>query len=215
MTARCRPSRRRECKATHSNARGSRASATCQPLSSFSGAARLAFRGRLQAQLQELERRAQPKETKRQFVDEVSGLVYSSTDNEARLADLQSGKQYKAWKSIREKLLELQANPPARPGGGVGSISRGAVPCRDERERGGSSDWDRNHPDWDRHDRYRDDRYRDDKYRDDRYRDDRYRNDDRPRYDPYRRERDVDRRGDWDRRADWVRRSVRDYRERR
>jgi len=64
------------------------------------------------SRLQELERRAVPKEAKKQYVDEVSGLVYSSTDNEARIADLQAGRQYQAWKAIRERLLELKAAPP-------------------------------------------------------------------------------------------------------
>ena len=77
--------------------------------------------------LADLERRAVPKEVKRQYVDEVSGLVYSSTDNEARIADLQAGRQYQAWKRIRERLLELKANPPPRRGG----------------ERGGDRDRDR------------------------------------------------------------------------
>ena len=126
----------------------------------------------LQIQLQDLEKRAAPRDQKRQYVDEVSGLVYSSTDNEARIADLQAGKQYKGWKAIREKLLEMQASPP---------------PPR----AGGSS----------RDDRRRDDRY-DDRRRDDRYDDRRYddrrgggrehdRRDDHRRYDD-RRDRDRD-----------------------
>ena len=44
----------------------------------------------LNMRLAELERRAVPREVKRQYVDDVSGLVYSSTDNEARIADLLS-----------------------------------------------------------------------------------------------------------------------------
>ena len=85
----------------------------------------------LNARLAELERRAVPKEAKRQFVDEVSGLVYSSTDNEARIADLQAGRQYQAWKAIRERLLQLRANPPPGRRGG----RRGGDDRRDERRR--------------------------------------------------------------------------------
>jgi len=68
----------------------------------------------MQIQLQAIETKAMPLAQKKQYVDEVSGLVYSSTDNEARIADLQSGRQYKAWKAIREKLLELKACPRTR-----------------------------------------------------------------------------------------------------
>ena len=57
---------------------------------------------------QEVERRAMPRDQKRQYVDDVSGLVYSSTDSEARIADLQAGKQYKGWRAIRDKLVELE-----------------------------------------------------------------------------------------------------------
>ena len=53
---------------------------------------------------------------------QVSGLVYSSTDNEQRISDLQSGKMYQAWKMMREKLLELKAkNLPELGVGGYGS----------------------------------------------------------------------------------------------
>jgi len=146
----------------------------------------------LQLQLQELERRAQPREMKRQYVDEVSGLVYSSTDNEARIADLQAGKQYKAWKAIREKLLELRANPPPTRGGGASRDERDRV--RDERDKGSSSREgygrrERDNYDRPRHDDRRDDRYHHGDRRDDRYYD---RRDDR-------RERDYDRRGGGDR----------------
>ena len=47
--------------------------------------------GGMALRLTELERRAMPRESKKQYVDDVSGLVYSSTDNEARIADLQAG----------------------------------------------------------------------------------------------------------------------------
>jgi hypothetical protein len=91
----------------------------------------------LMVRLQEFERRASSRDQKKQYVDEVSGLVYSSTDNEARIADLQAGRQYKAWKAIRERLLEMRANPPPpRAGGGGGG--RG-----DERERERERDYDR------------------------------------------------------------------------
>lgn len=75
----------------------------------------------LQMQMQEVERKGTPAH-KKQFVDDISGLVYASTDNEARLDDLRSGKQYKGWKLMRDKLAELrQKNPPAA--GGAGSSS--------------------------------------------------------------------------------------------
>mmetsp|Transcript_14847 Transcript_14847/g.35229 ORF Transcript_14847/g.35229 Transcript_14847/m.35229 type:complete len:359 (+) Transcript_14847:41-1117(+) len=76
----------------------------------------------LQLHLTELEKKAVPVPVKKQYVDEVSGLVYSSTDNEQRISDLQSGKMYQAWKMMREKLLELKAkNLPELGGGGYGS----------------------------------------------------------------------------------------------
>jgi len=156
----------------------------------------------LQLHLQNLEARALPKEAKRQFVDAVSGLVYSSTDNEARIADLQSGRQYKAWKTIREKLIELkEKNPPSK--GGAASSSRPAETSDrkggDDRgsERAGDRGSDRER-DRDR-DRDRDnDRDRDRRDRDNDRRD-------RRDYD----KRDYDRR-DYDRR-DYDRRDRRDY----
>ena len=101
----------------------------------------------LQLHLNELEKKAVPVPVKKQYVDEVplsslctvsghsphpscilsvpsqvSGLVYSSTDNEQRISDLQSGKMYQAWKMMREKLLELKAkNLPELGVGGYGS----------------------------------------------------------------------------------------------
>ena len=69
----------------------------------------------LQLQLQDIDNKVAPVAQKKQYVDEISGLVYSSTDNEGRIADLQSGKHYRAWKEIREKLIELRSkNPPRR-----------------------------------------------------------------------------------------------------
>ena len=61
-----------------------------------------------------LEKKALPPGYKKQFVDDVSGLVYSSTDSEARFADLQKGKQYQAWAAIRAKLTEMREKPPPR-----------------------------------------------------------------------------------------------------
>lgn len=135
----------------------------------------------IQLQWQEVERKATgPLAQKKQYVDEVSGLVYSSTDNEARIADLQSGRQYKGWKAIRDKLAELRARP--LPPAGAASSS-GAPPVRKDR------------PD---DDRRPDDRRPDDRRYDDRRPDDR-RPDDRRylerRYDDRRRD---DRRRDYD-----------------
>ena len=76
----------------------------------------------LALQMQEVEKKAVPVEAKRQYVDEVSGLVYSNTDNEERILELQSGKQYKAWKQIRETLIALNSRGDL-PGGRGGSSS--------------------------------------------------------------------------------------------
>jgi hypothetical protein len=140
----------------------------------------------LRFKYEDVKRRAGKKlrsEDKRQFVDEVSGLVYSSTDNEARIADLQAGKQYKGWLAIRQNLAELRkANPPRRSGGG-GDRGRDSDPRDRDRDR--ARDYDR------RDDRGRDDRGRDyghdDRRRDDRGRD--YGYDDRRRDDRYDRDR--------------------------
>jgi hypothetical protein len=128
----------------------------------------------MQIRLTELERRAQGREPKKQYVDDVSGLVYSSTDNEARIADLQAGRQYKAWKAIREKLIELRANPPpgvrdrrASAGGGYGG-DRDRERERDGRDgrgyddrRGGYDDRRGGYDDRRRRDDYDDRRYDD------------------------------------------------------
>ena len=45
-------------------------------------------------------RQATPPNEKQQFVCDVSGLIYASTDNEARIRDLQSGRQYIGWKKV-------------------------------------------------------------------------------------------------------------------
>ena len=78
---------------------------------------------------QEVERRAMPRDQKRQYVDDVSGLVYSSTDSEARIADLQAGKQYKGWRAIRDKLVELEER------GFAEHSRRGSAPRDWDRER--------------------------------------------------------------------------------
>ena len=106
----------------------------------------------LQLHLEELEKKAAEKAApKKQFVDEVSGLVYSSTDNEQRIADLQSGKMYQAWKQMRETLIELRSkNLPELGVEGYG-VKGGARPTA--APRGGSS-YDRG----DRGDRYDRDR---------------------------------------------------------
>ena len=101
----------------------------------------------INGRLSDLQRRAQPRETKQQYVDEVSGLVYSSTDNEARIADLQAGRQYQAWKQIREKLMELRANPPPRRGGGGGGGGGGGTSLRDRYDAGGYGREDRHRGD--------------------------------------------------------------------
>lgn len=179
----------------------------------------------MQLQLQAIEQRATPAAPKKQYVDEVSGLVYSSTDNEARIADLQSGRQYKAWKAIRDCLEALKAQNPPRAGsknreatGGSSAGGAGAGPRDDERERRGD---DRGRERDRRDDRRGDDRRdRDDHRRgDDRRGDDRRDRDDHRRGDD-RRDRDYDRRDrdrDYDRkdrgydRRDYDRRD-RDYR---
>jgi len=67
----------------------------------------------LRVQKDDIERAAAPANEKRQFVCEVSGLIYSSTDNEARIRDLQAGRSYQGWKQIRDRLVQLRAmNPP-------------------------------------------------------------------------------------------------------
>ena len=82
----------------------------------------------LALQMQEVEKKAVPVEAKRQYVDEVSGLVYSNTDNEERILELQSGKQYKAWKQIRETLIALRARGDL-PGGRGGSPAAAEPSC--------------------------------------------------------------------------------------
>ena len=134
----------------------------------------------LQLHLQELEKKAAEKAApKKQFVDEISGLVYSSTDNEQRIADLQSGKMYQAWKQMRETLIELKSrNLPELGVGGYG-VKGGARPSAARPSDRGGSSYDR---DRDReYDRRRDDR---DDYRG---RDSRY----DERYDRDRRDRDY------------------------
>jgi len=163
----------------------------------------------MQLQLQAIEQKAQPVQPKKQFVDEISGLVYSSTDNEARIADLQSGRQYKAWKAIRERLAALKEHNPPR---------KGARPDRDsgrERERsagreGERGSWERRRDDRDRRDSDR--RSDRDRERDRRSYDRDQRSHERDRRDYDRDRRSYDRR-DYDRRDDRYR--DRDYRDRR
>ena len=132
--------------------------------------------------MSELERKATPRENKKQYVDDVSGLTYASTDNEARIADLQAGKQYKAWKAIREKLIELRANPPpgvrdrrTSSGGGGMYGGGGGDRGRDDRRggyddrRGGYDDRRGGYDDRRRRDDYGDRRYDDRRYDDRRY----------------------------------------------
>ena len=69
-----------------------------------------------QQRLTELEKKIKPQNVKKHFVCTVSGLVYSSTDNEDRMAELQSGRQYRGWKQIRDKLEELKRRDPPSPG---------------------------------------------------------------------------------------------------
>lgn len=113
-----------------------------------------------------LEKKALPPGYKKQFVDDVSGLVYSSTDSEARFADLQKGKQYQAWAAIRAKLTEMREKPPpprrrdardrdrdrddGRGGGYRGGVGYGGGRDRhddyDSRRGGGRDDYDRGPP---------------------------------------------------------------------
>ena len=135
----------------------------------------------LQLHLNEVEKKAVPVAVKKQYVDEVSGLVYSSTDNEQRISDLQSGKMYQAWKMMREKLIELKAkNLPELGVGGYGSLGgakpkSGASSSERDRERPSERDRERDREhgysdrrDYDRHDDRGYDRHRDDRNRRDR-----------------------------------------------
>jgi len=45
---------------------------------------------------------------RRDFVCPVSGVIYSSGDQETQMR-VEEGRQYRAWKEIRDKLIELQA----------------------------------------------------------------------------------------------------------
>merc|ERR1712086_425765 len=68
----------------------------------------------LRVQKDDIERAAAPPNEKQQFVCEVSGLIYSSTDNDARIRDLQSGRQFLGWKKIRDYCVKLRAQNPQR-----------------------------------------------------------------------------------------------------
>ncbi|KAG8461657.1 hypothetical protein KFE25_001275 [Diacronema lutheri] len=89
--------------------------------------------GARKAELQEAAevRRAQSA-ARRQVVCAVSGLIYAANDSDARIAELQSGRQYRGWKAMRERLQQLRAQAP-RPG--APRFSRRAGFSRVERER--------------------------------------------------------------------------------
>jgi hypothetical protein len=110
----------------------------------------------LQMQMQEVERKATPPH-KKQFVDDISGLVYASTDNEARLDDLRSGKLYKGWKAIRDKLAELREQNPPAAGGAGSSSGKGRV--EEDRRRSTDRRFDDRRPDDRRGDDRRNDRW--------------------------------------------------------
>jgi hypothetical protein len=129
---------------------------------------------------------------KQQFVCEVSGLIYSSTDNDQRIRDLQSGRQYLGWKKIRDHLVKLKGKNPKRgiPGYAESKASgdddervdkprerdleeRDRDRERDRYDRGDRRDRRDRYDDRDRRNRYDDrDRRRDDR-RDERRSDDR------------------------------------------
>ena len=47
-------------------------------------------------------------------VAQVSGNFMCNTDNETRLKNHYSGKMYRGWKMVRDKLAELKAKNPPR-----------------------------------------------------------------------------------------------------
>jgi len=119
----------------------------------------------------DLVRSAAPPNEKQQFVCETSGLIYSSTDNDARIRDLQSGRQFIGWKKIRDHLVKLRAmNPPRgergyarskinadREANGEKVEDSGREKGRDRSRDRGDRDRDRDR-DRERHDRGRDSR---------------------------------------------------------
>lgn len=119
--------------------------------------------GTLETKRADLVRSSSDPKQKQQFVCEVSGLIYSSTDNEQRIRDLQTGRQYIGWKKIRDHLVKLKAQnpPPGIPGYGRKSAAGGEGSEAKDRDR----DRDRDHDS--RRDSRRDDYRRDDR-RDDR-----------------------------------------------
>jgi len=144
----------------------------------------------------DLVRQSAPPNEKQQFVCEVSGLIYSSTDNDARIRDLQSGRQFLGWKKIRDYCVKLRAQNPQRgvpgyarskhgdsggDGGQGGKRDDGGRDRERDRDRDRHDDRPRDHrrDDRDRRDRYDNDRKRDDRRSDDRGRDDRSHRDDR------------------------------------
>lgn len=69
---------------------------------------------------------------RKQCVCPVSGLIHAANDSEARLAELQSGRQYRGWKAMRDRLAELKQLAPKR---GAPEFSRKLGFGRVERER--------------------------------------------------------------------------------
>jgi hypothetical protein len=92
----------------------------------------------LQARATEIEAQADAKKllasTRRQCVCPVSGLIYAANDSDARKLELQAGRQYRAWKAIRDRLAELRDAQPPR---GDPQFSRRLGFSRVERERNG------------------------------------------------------------------------------
>lgn len=96
------------------------------------------------------ELRKQDFAAKRQVVCEISGLIHAANDNEQRLAELHSGRQWKGWKAIRDKYAELLEKRPPR---GDPKYARTANFSRVVRERPAGLDREREYRgrDYDRH----------------------------------------------------------------
>jgi rubrerythrin len=63
---------------------------------------------KIKTERESLEQRLKYPNGRIMFVCEVCGVFINSTDSEARRADHYNGKQYLGWKTIREKLRELE-----------------------------------------------------------------------------------------------------------